>query len=89
MADEWIDHDELTNSEQDLLKQLADSLENPPDCLTDYSKYWSIKGETNANDNSNATEGTTETGRTGREPSHHGQRPRPKGTKGEPRDRSR
>jgi len=85
---EWIDHDDLTESETDLLKQLADSLENPPDCLADYSKYWSIKGETNGNDNSDATQGTTETSRTGREPSHHGQRSRPQVTTREPRDRS-
>jgi len=71
---EWIDHDELTGTEEDLLKQLADSLENPPDCLSDYSKYWSTnKGEQDEL-NSIAEKGTTASTGRGRKLSHHGQR---------------
>ena len=87
MTDKWIDYDELTESEEDLLKQLADRLENPPDNLSDYSQYWEI-GDNNEH-HSNATERTTETTRNRWSTSDNGQRSRSQGAEGEPRDRTR
>ena len=91
----WIELDELTGTEKDLLKELADQLENPPDCLTDYSKYWSddrselkLKGENYGSNNITAEKGTAPADRDRGKPSDHGQRREPDGAAQEPRDRT-